>query len=136
MSRIIWGPEFSVFVESLDSQHQVLFDLLNSAQDAMLSGHGNEEIYKIMKGVVDYTLTHFNTEESYLAEINYPNIAHHMEEHNNLAKQAEFFLEKMKNSEPVAIATVLNFLQDWLLNHIRQEDKKYAEFKNSNEVAG
>ena len=46
-------------------------------------GHNDnpEELREVLREMTNYTLTHFETEEAYMKELNYPEYQDHKEEH-------------------------------------------------------
>ena len=71
---LTWRDEYSVGVDILDKQHQMLFEIGNRAikiiQDDLLS-HCYEDIMVIFEELKNYTIFHFKTEEEYMIQINY-----------------------------------------------------------------
>jgi len=63
MALLNWSKEYSVEVQSIDKQHQKLFDMLNDLHDAMKSGRGVQVGPAILKGLVKYAGEHFADEE-------------------------------------------------------------------------
>jgi hemerythrin-like metal-binding protein len=70
---------------------------------------------------------YFTTEEKYLGQVNYPDFEAHKKEHeafvSEVVKQLKSFEENQ--NDPVAL---VDFLKNWLLNHIAVMDKKYAPY--------
>jgi hemerythrin len=42
MALLTWSSKYSVGVPSMDSQHTVLFNILNELHDAMMNGHAHK----------------------------------------------------------------------------------------------
>jgi hemerythrin len=127
----------SVGVKALDEEHQKLVGMLNALYDGMQAGQGKEALGKILDGLIGYTKTHFAHEERFFAQHGYPDAVKHKAEHDALARQALDVQAKYKAAGSAATLSmeVLNFLKNWLINHIQGSDKKYGPFLNAKGVA-
>src|ERR1017187_1019246 len=84
MALLTWNSKYSVGVKTLDSQHTVLFGILNDLHAAMLKGQAQSLTGPLLRKLVDYTQTHFSTEERMLTEARYPGLADHKVKHSEL----------------------------------------------------
>ena len=58
MSKFVeWSNELSVGIEEIDTQHQVLVDLLNQIHEAIQQRHGAEVTQDIVLKLDEYTLS-------------------------------------------------------------------------------
>lgn len=131
MPLMEWNPKLSVGIDLLDKDHQKLVKLINDLYEAMKAGHGKESLGPILNGLVDYTKIHFAHEEKFFAETKYPDTAAHKREHDALTKQVLAVQAKYNNGETGTLSLeVMNFLRDWLVNHIQGSDKKYTSHLN------
>ncbi len=123
-----FGPELETGISEIDQQHRKLVSLVNRLYRAIKSGEGNEVLGEILNELVAYTDYHFKTEEYYFDKFGYPEGALHKEIHRKLTAQVLSFKEKFERGEATLSYDLLNFLKDWLVNHIGKTDKKYAPF--------
>jgi hemerythrin len=130
MALIQWNDTFSVKVAEIDQQHQKLVSMINELNDAMKQGKGKDALSKIINGLVSYTVTHFNTEEKYFARFGYPETDSHKKEHAAFVKKVSEFKDGFEKGKISLSIEVMNFLSDWLKNHINGTDKKYSQFFN------
>lgn len=72
MALIQWDDSFSVKVAEIDQQHKRLIVMINELHDAMKQGKGKDALGKIINGLISYTATHFDTEERYFDQFEYP----------------------------------------------------------------
>jgi hemerythrin len=128
MSFVAWSDEFGVGIEELDIQHRKWFDILNRLHDAMKEGKSKDVMDELFTELIDYTKYHFESEEEYLKNNNYPDIPSHLEVHTALKNQVIDFSEQYKNGSIGLSVQLFNLLKDWLQNHIMNIDKKYAVF--------
>jgi len=132
MALITWSDALSVHVQEIDAQHQRLVAMINELDDAMRSGKGKELLGKIINGLAAYAVTHFSTEEKYFARFGYSDAENHTQEHASFIQKVSDFKEKFTTSRLSLTIEVMNFLSNWLKNHILNSDKKYSSFFNQN----
>ncbi len=127
MPMMEWSDKLSVGVASIDVQHKKLVGMANELYDAMKAGKGKEVLDKTLDGLIAYTVSHFNYEEKLFAETAYAKTAPHKKEHADLTKQVLAIQEKMKKGVSFAQSMeVMEFLKNWLINHIMVSDKAYG----------
>jgi len=130
MALINWDDSLSVNVTEIDKQHQKLISMINELSDAMKQGKGKDIMEKIINGLVDYTVTHFKTEEKYFAQFGYPDTENHKKEHDNFVQKVKDFKDGFEKGELSLSIEVMTFLSDWIQNHIKVTDKKYSKLFN------
>jgi hemerythrin-like metal-binding protein len=125
-----WNSSYSVGVKTLDSQHTTLFAILNDLHSAMMKGEAHTMTGPLLRKLVEYTRTHFSAEEKMLADSQYPGLANHRLLHRNLMKQVEDYSTRFERGEITLNLHLLNFLRDWLTNHIQKVDHEYGPWLN------
>jgi hemerythrin len=130
MSLINWSDSLSVNVKEIDLQHRKLIDMINELNEAMKIGKGRESLGKILNGLISYTATHFKQEERYFDKYGYPDTLNHKKEHFAFVKKVTDFKDGFEKNNLAVTMEVMNFLSDWLKNHIKGTDKKYSKFFN------
>jgi hemerythrin len=130
MALIQWDDSLSVNVVEIDRQHKKLVSMINELNDAMSEGKGKDILGKIIHDLIDYTQTHFQTEETYFEQFKYPETDRHKKEHSNFTQKVVEFQDKFSAGELGLSIRVLRFLCDWLKNHIKGSDKDYGPFFN------
>lgn len=129
-----WDPSFSVGVDKYDNAHKVLFNMVNDLADAMQQKKSKDAIGRVLNGLAEYTINHFADEERSFAQSNYPEERQHKELHKKLLEQVTGLIGKFNAGEPLIAQDVINFLQDWLINHIKGVDKRYGPHLNKNGI--
>jgi hemerythrin len=119
-----------VNINVIDAQHKKLVDLLNKVFEASRSGRGKDIVGTILDELVTYTKVHFTTEEGFLKKLEYPTFAQHKAEHDKLTKQIISFQEEFQAGRSTLSIELMQFLRDWLTNHILGVDKQYTPFLN------
>jgi hemerythrin len=134
MALMTWNSKLSVGVEKLDEQHHVLFEILNDLHTAMMKGSASSMTASLLKNLLEYTRTHFTVEEGLMARTSYPGIEAHRVEHRALIKQVEGYADRFERGEITLNLHLLNFLRDWLTNHIQRADHEYGPWMNGRGV--
>jgi hemerythrin len=132
MALFQWNENLSVHVAEIDGQHRKLIEMINDLHHAMQQGKGRAAMGRIIYGLMDYAATHFATEEKYFDQFGYPDAAVHKKEHSDFTKKAVDFRDKFERGDAGSSIELMNFLFDWLQNHIKRVDKKYGPFFNEN----
>jgi hemerythrin len=132
MGMIQWNESLSVNVAEIDAQHQKLIGLINDLNAAMLQGKGRDVLDSILKGLVAYAETHFQTEERYFRQFGYPEAGPHQKAHADFVAKVKDFQKGFAADRAGLSVDVLLFLSDWLRQHIQIVDKKYGPFFNAN----
>ncbi len=120
----------SVNVKEIDAQHKKLVQMLNELHDAMMQRKSKEALGKIIGGLIEYADVHFKTEEKYFDKFGYPETEAHKKEHSDFVKKVTDFKKGYDEGRLLLSMDVMNFLRDWLKNHIMGSDKKYSKFFN------
>lgn len=128
MEQIIWTPEFSVGVASLDEQHKRLIGMINKLVDDSGACVDSETISDILTQMTKYASMHFRAEEQLMAEHDYPGLAAHRHEHLEYRKKAVNFCLKVMDKRPETPNEIINFLFEWWTQHILHSDMKYKKF--------
>ncbi len=131
---ISWNERFSVKVDEFDGHHKKLIQLVQKLYEEMEMGKGAQQTQKTLKELIDYTDYHFASEEENFARYNYPDAKEHIEQHRALLKKARALYDELEEGRSVLSNEVLDFLQDWVMNHIMKTDTLYATFFNDKEI--
>ena len=68
------------------------------------------------------------TEEKCMHMYNYSGALSHISEHKLLIKKVKEFRKKFEKGSASLTIEIMNFLKNWLTNHIKVVDKKLGEF--------
>ncbi|WLT30204.1 bacteriohemerythrin [Geothrix sp. PMB-07] len=131
MAYMHWRAELEVGHGQIDREHQSLVEVLNRLHAAMKQGKGREEIEKVLVFLKDYTVGHFRAEEALMMTHAYPEAAAHIAIHADLIRQVKDLIADHQSGKALLTASVLEFLEDWLVKHIMGEDKAFGAFLKS-----
>lgn len=122
-----WSDDYNLGIKEIDAQHQHFVTILDSVYASILNSSSREEQEKLLDSLVDYTVVHFQTEEKYFDLFNFSGSLEHKEEHHKLKEQVFLFQKEFKNGDKELSYDLIDFLEDWLVNHLTGMDKKYVE---------
>ena len=124
----IWTEDWATGNAEIDAQHKQLFIAINNLLDACTSGQGRTRLSETLDFLIDYTLKHFKDEEKLQQQCNYPDHQNHKKLHEGFKTTVEDLAKQLRESGPsVALVSKVNYsIGDWLVNHIKREDKRIA----------
>jgi hemerythrin len=128
MPIILWSEKLSVGISMIDSHHQVLIDYINLIHEANRTGKAELELNGLLEKLIDYTGYHFTFEENLMDQNAYPGTLVHKSAHTALISQIKDLKGKLNKGQSGLSIHVINFLKDWLTNHILGEDKKFCAY--------
>jgi hemerythrin-like metal-binding protein len=127
-SFVQWSPAIAVNVSAFDGHHQKLLQIIDRLYKAMQAGAAKAELSKIFDELLNYTGYHFGAENAAFEHFQYPECEHHQREHKELVAKAVALRKDFEQDKPMAAVEVMEFLRDWVTNHIRNCDKRYSGF--------
>jgi len=128
MSYWSWSPSLSIGIDEIDNQHRRIVDYLNDLDVAHHSGD-RDKVSQVLLGLMDYTKTHFNFEESLLEKSGYPLTDSHKKVHETFVLHMNDYHTKHNNGEDIT-RQLMSELRIWLTNHIKKDDADYAPYAN------
>jgi hemerythrin-like metal-binding protein len=128
VSIVEWNDDLVLGVKIIDEHHQRLVEILNQCYHALMLHDNQQEVDAVMKELEEYTLYHFGTEKRLMAELGYPAAVGHLEMHDDFTDVIAKFRNRSESGESFVALEVLEFLQNWLLEHIKKTDCAFAAF--------
>lgn len=120
--------EYRTGIALIDSEHERLFEIIRETRDvidAQFLHDKYDEIIQILKELREYTIMHFQDEESYMESIGYEGLELQSMAHTAFVNHLnEINLDDMDNNQKEYLDELLQFLITWLTNHILKMDKK------------
>ena len=113
---------------TIDVQHKGLFDQMDKILDSVIAGKSRQEIYKLIQFLEDYTASHFKAEEALMKSHEYKDISFHQAQHERFTRELSKYKKQLDTNKPELkqISVILSSLQEWLVDHVMQEDKGFA----------
>lgn len=134
---MMWKEKYKINVELIDQQHEELFkrvsDFIQTVQDKGVWEEKLDKVKETMAFMQEYVVAHFNEEEVYQAQINYPDIESHKEAHAKFKEAVNVYANRLEE-EGYIEEVVQEFggkLMTWLIMHVAKMDQKIGEYVNS-----
>ncbi len=129
MAIFIWDDSYKTGVENIDKQHKKLVDLLNQLDENINVGGDTQLVIGLLDELVDYTKYHFSSEEGFMQEHDYDLVSFqkHQKIHQQFVKKIKEAQESCHSHPDKVTDELLDFLVQWLVNHILLTDKQMVE---------
>ncbi len=126
-------PKYSIGIDEMDAQHARWIELIEEfrsvGSERLLEPAGFDAAAQALEQLLNYTRSHFASEERFLVTHEYPDIDAHKLRHGELAAVVEQLLEELRahktNTTPLKLNLMITI---WLMEHIMGEDDRYARF--------
>ena len=128
-----WQQEYVTGNSQVDGQHQQIFELVNALHDAVVTRKNLYTLQELLGYLANHTIEHFQTEESLMMAVDYPDYDRHKQTHDHLLAKIDNLLLKFRDRDTRVITTeITHFLVEWLAHHIKGEDQKMIQFLQNN----
>lgn len=128
---IQWKDEYKIGIQQIDEQHEKLFELANRAYDILTKEivvDKYDKVINLIEELREYTSYHFKTEEEYMLKIGYKRFLSQKVAHDEFIKKIyETKLDNLDENEDKYLTDILEFLVNWLSDHILGSDKLIAQ---------
>jgi hemerythrin-like metal-binding protein len=131
MSVIPWSNMFSVGVKEIDSQHQVLINIIDRLSDALETQSKTVDTAKVIEEIVQYAVYHFGSEERLLQQYSCSGAAKHIAEHQTCLKQVQQMVRQIERGQGPSPEELVIFLRDWIVSHILSCDREMGDALNA-----
>jgi len=137
MVAMMWKDKYKIGIDEIDKQHEELFGRVSDFNQAIRSDEDWEtrvnKVKETMAFMKDYVITHFNEEEAYQEEINYPYLEEHRDAHIKFKESVNNYV-KIFEEEGFTEEKIQEFggkLMTWLIMHVGNMDQKIGEYVKS-----
>ncbi|MCK9641721.1 MAG: bacteriohemerythrin [Prolixibacteraceae bacterium] len=124
---LAWDAKYSVQVKELDDQHKQFLAIINDLIETAGTKPTKEHIKAIIKSLKEYADYHCAIEEKYFKEFNYENAKAHIAEHKAFGDKISELNTKDADDYFSLAFDVIDFLEDWWINHILVTDQAYVK---------
>ncbi len=128
---LLWSDTFATHIELVDTQHQKLFELLNSLSDSFKQGNPSEAVVNgILEELIAYSDKHFVDEELLMAhsKLDPRHINIHRMEHKSFIYDTKSMWEHLCTEDDLIVVSekLIRFATSWLTFHILGTDQIMA----------
>lgn len=121
-----WNDSLRLGHPALDADHERLFALLDTLQNAMRQGKSQSVLAGLLNELVRHSALHFRHEEAYMQEIDFAYFEAHKAEHDMLMKELKALQRRVSAGRLMISVGVCHFLNKWLWMHIKDSDTELA----------
>lgn len=129
---IEWQSELDTGIEVIDQQHQRIVEYINELERANRQ-KDRRAIGQILDNLVDYTISHFEFEETLQEEAGYAFSKAHKRVHMLFVRRVNEYVERYRQGEDVG-SELNTLLANWLVNHIKRDDADYVGAVKANMI--
>ena len=134
VTLLMWSHECIVGVQAMDDQHGILMDTLNELRTMLVRGASRRDVSLQLERLIEFTQMHFQSEEQLLLQQGFPGADEHRKAHHHLLRRLYSALEQVNRDEAIHLASLLEFLPSWYLDHVEQLDQPYGVWLNEHGV--
>jgi hemerythrin-like metal-binding protein len=120
---IKWSEHYEVGVAVIDGQHREMLDTVNRLLEGLRDGRDADELVETLRELVRLTEHNIATEERLMQEHGLA-LGHHHDEHQRLLEAIRRFDLPL---DAGGLGATARFLREWLLGHIDEDDRPFAE---------
>jgi hemerythrin len=124
---LIWSEMISVGLDTIDAEHQDLFDAINDLHLAVIGHEDRESVGSLLSRVAESTHAHFASEEALMESVKYNGKALHALKHQHLLDQLDAFVARFNRGTDLNEHS-LNFIRDWAIPHILESDVNFGHW--------
>ena len=114
--------------ETVDAQHNRLLEQLLNLKRSTLEKADHVHLTNILSDLSSYVIEHFAYEETLMEEIGYPDLESHKAKHKVFEQKIEEALVAQRLGSIRVSINLIDFLKNWIVNHINKEDKAISNF--------
>jgi hemerythrin len=133
---IKWNDKYNVNISLIDEQHKKIFVLINKANMVKKFSNKPKNVLEILDQMTEYALKHFETEEYYMKEFDFPGYQHHKNEHIDFTNTIIDYKNRVVRGDYQIINEILEYIVEWVDNHIQVTDKEYIDCFKKNGLNG
>lgn len=134
MKRIQWSNSLSLGVKQVDDQHKRLIQLANNLISAIRTDVADDILGTVFNELREYSIFHFRDEELLMKDIGYPGLSEHMKQHEEFRERVARYESDFTGNNRISPSELMEFLGDWLINHIATSDMQIAKFIRTQRV--
>ena len=94
--KLVWQDAYTVNDQELDAHHKQLVDIGNRIIDFVNANREDtEELMMLLTELDNHILYHFDTEEKYLQDLDFPEVKEHIKAHDTYRREMKDFINEM-----------------------------------------
>ncbi len=125
-----WKDDYKIGLPAVDSQHKRLFEIIKQLNESLRAGLKGSDVEKLFVSLDQYKTRHFQLEEKYMEECNYPGLTEQQQAHayfmarfNELGKELS-----QTGMTPAIVQAIKSELAEWLKEHVTGLDMNFGKY--------
>ena len=142
LSPFAFTDKYKTDIPLVDDEHRHLFEIIEQTNDLIhekLLHDKYDEIMRLLDELKTYTETHFSDEEALMEKISYPGIDAQKKAHAAFVDKLVHIdindLDEIDEHQQTYLFELINYLLNWLSNHILASDMKLGEYIKENNIS-
>ncbi|NOX16092.1 MAG: EAL domain-containing protein [Epsilonproteobacteria bacterium] len=132
-SYIVWNQKYSINNYAFDTHHMIIAGILNKLYEElknqeMLQKTEVDAYFSLLDRYVDI---HFEAEEKFMRDMDYPGTDSHIKAHQEFKKLLDKFSKNLSLSSKKNSYKLFMMLKEWFLKHELIMDKKFMLYYNA-----
>ena len=124
MTLLTWKPEYSFGIESVDSEHREMIELINAVYDAIEDKKNPQSIEHFLGEVHATISAHFALEERVMRNANYDEFEAHKEDHEELLDEIRDLMDRFFDTPVQGLQLLQENLSGWFAGHFSTFDAR------------
>jgi len=117
----------------IDEQHRALVNLINRFHTVLVIQRDRSTANEIFSHFIHSVRNHFNYEESVLIDQRCPGYQAHFDQHSDAIAEVQDLYRQFKGGT-LSASVLLVCLRNWMIDHTRTSDRRYAGWMNTHSV--
>ena len=110
----------------IDDQHRLFLDMLGELSERIAAGQHRQGLLDAFQGMRAYAEGHFADEEALMTRYAYPALGAHQRLHATFTDMVRDLEGRLGEGPGLLSLETLEFLGNWFIGHIRNEDQRFA----------
>ena len=127
MAIFTWDDSIALGIPTIDNQHKALFGWINTLNESVKSGEDAEAVGEVIQKLITYVTEHFSEEERLMLSCHFTGLVAHRKEHDQFVARLREIQDDFNRGHEMG-ESILDFLVDWLICHIKGTDQRYSRF--------
>jgi len=117
-------------IDSMDKKHNEFLDIISKLKSCK-----DDEFMKLFEEMIEHTKEHFAYEEDVMYKHNFYAKQEHLDEHQNLLGEMEYFYNKTKKFPSFGKSYINDYAYEKFKRHIINIDSQLAMFLKENNIS-
>ena len=130
-----WSRAYAVRMPEIDAEHRTLFQIAEDLDLAVALGAGSDQVNPVLREFVARAAAHFAHEERLMRDAGCSSYNWHKLQHETTAARVASLQRRSEHGDPDALPLLLQFLGDWMKDHIRLSDRMMVAYLQNHQRA-